>query len=554
MKRTLTAVAALCAFGAAAMADSQPNILVIVADDLGYTDLSLMGGEIATPNIDAIAQGGTLFTDYIVAPNCSPTRAMLLSGTDSHLAGLGLMAEMPKSPDQENHPGYLGYLNESVHAFPRSLQNAGYQTFMAGKWHLGSQDGNRPESHGFDHSFALMQGGASHFADMSAMSPVGGTQYFADGQPVAELPADFFSSDFYTDQIIDYISAADDAPFFGYLAYTAPHWPLQAPDAWIEPFEGKYDAGYEVLKDQRIQGLIDAGLFPGDAPVNDFKSFGAQQPWDDLTDAQRRTSARAMEIYAGMVANLDWNIGRVIDHLKETGEYDDTLIIFMSDNGAEGGNMYFIWDRYPDALKEPFYAGIDNSYDNLGKAGSFVFYDAWGQAGVGPFRDFKSSAGQGGVRTFMMVKPTGDAEPVVNDSLVSVMDIAPTLLDIAGAAHPDTVDGAPVLPHLGKSLTPILAGQAQSVREEWDIIGSDLLYNRALRMGDWRIVWNQRGPFASGGWQLFDLANDPAETRDLAADNPDKLAEMLVAWDGYVAQNKVIIPQRPFQAPQSVDD
>ena len=310
------------------------------------------------------------------------------------------------------------------------------------------------------------------------------------------------------------------------------------------PLKGQYDAGYEVLKDQRIEGLIKAGLFPEDAPVNDFKSFGPQQPWDSLTDAQRRTSARAMEIYAGMVANLDWNVGRVIEHLKETGQYDDTVIVLMSDNGAEGGNMYFIWDRYPDKLKEPFYAGIDNSYDNMGKEGSFVFYDAWGQAGVGPFRDFKSSAGQGGVRTYMMVKPAGGAEPVVNDSLVSVMDIAPTLLDLGGAMHPETVDGRPVLPHQGTSLTPILDGEVQSVRGAEDVIGSDLLNNRALRMGDWRIVWNQRGPFGSDGWLLFDLANDPAETRDLAAENPEKLAEMLVAWDGYVAQNNIILPQQ----------
>ena len=243
MKRTLTAVAALCAFGTAALADGQPNMLLIVVDDLGYTDLSLMGGEIATPHMDSIAQAGTLFTDYIVAPNCSPTRAMLLSGTDNHMAGLGLMAEMPKAPNQKDQPGYLGHLNESVYAFPRSLQDAGYQTFMAGKWHLGREDGQRPESHGFDQSFALMGGGASHFADMAPMSPRGGTYYFEDGQPVAALPADFFSSDFYTDQMIEYIGAAGDAPFFGYLAYTAPHWPLQAPDAWIEPFEGPVRCG-----------------------------------------------------------------------------------------------------------------------------------------------------------------------------------------------------------------------------------------------------------------------------------------------------------------------
>jgi arylsulfatase len=424
------------------------------------------------------------------------------------------------------------------------LQDAGYQTFMAGKWHLGSQDGQRPESHGFDHSFALMQGGASHYADMARMTPVTATQYFEDGQAVAELPPDFYSSDFYTDQMIEYIGGAEDEPFFGYLAYTAPHWPLQAPEAWIEPFEGTYDAGYEVLKDQRIKGLVDAGLFPEDAPANDFKSFGPQRPWDSLTDAQRRTSARSMEIYAGMVANLDWNIGRVIAHLKETGQYDDTVIVFMSDNGAEGGNLRFIWDRYPDEVKGPFYDAIDNSYDNMGKVGSFVYYDAWGQAGVGPFRDFKGAGGQGGVRTYLMVKPAGAAEPMVNDSLVSVMDIAPTLLELAGATHPETVGGAPVLPHQGKSLTPILAGQADAVRGEDDVIGTDLLYNRALRKGDWRIVWNQRPPFKSENWLLFDLANDPAETRDVASEHPEKLAEMLAAWDGYVAQNNIILPQQ----------
>lgn len=549
MSKTIFTLAATVSLGISATAlaaADRPNILLIVADDLGYTDLSVTGSEIATPNIDALANAGKFHSDFIVAPNCSPTRSMLLSGTDNHLAGLGLMAEMPKAPNQKGQPGYLGHLNDNVVPFTTTLQNAGYRTYMAGKWHLGGKDGHRPESNGFDESFALMQGGGSHYSDMGGISPgYPHVTYFNNGQRVESLPEDFYSSDFYADRMISYIGDGSEEPFFGYLAFTAPHWPLQAPAEWIAPHEGKYDQGYELLKASRSQGLKDAGLFPTDAPVNDFRAFGGQKPWDTLTAEEKKISSRSMEIYAGMVSNLDWNVGRVVDHLKATGQYDNTMIMVMSDNGAEGGNIRFLWNRYSDEKKAAFFGDMDMSLENMGKPKSFVFYDAWGQAGVGPYRAFKGVGTLGGVRTFMIAKPAGEAvEASVSDTLVSVMDLAPTFLEMAGATHPTTVDGRDILPHKGMSILDIIHGKADSVRDETAIMGTELLHNFGLRKGDWRMVKTGRGGFKSDGWMLFDLANDPAETNDISAENPEKLAELQAAWKTYLADSNVIFPQK----------
>ncbi|WP_377768742.1 sulfatase-like hydrolase/transferase [Paracoccus aurantiacus] len=341
--------------------------MVILADDLGYTDLGVTGGEIDTPNLDSLAGSGMLFTNVAVAPSCSPTRSMLMSGTDAHLAGLGLMYEMPKAPNQLGQPGYIGHLNDSVVAFPAVLQAADYSTFMVGKWHLGMDEGYLPNDRGFDQSFVMGVGGSDHFALQKGVGPDRPiSPYFDNGVPVEKLPEGFYSTDFYTDRMIEYLGDGSEEPFFAYVAYTSPHWPLQAPEDWIDRYAGRYDEGYEVLLEQRIESMTDLGLFPENAPINEFVVGGNQRPWDSLSDEEKARSSRSKEIYAAMVANLDWNIGRLIDHLKETGEYDNTLILFLSDNGPDEKDPRFIWGMFPEDVHSRTQNDPDSSTGNCG--------------------------------------------------------------------------------------------------------------------------------------------------------------------------------------------
>lgn len=342
---------------------TRPNFLVIVADDLGYSDIGAFGGEIKTPNLDRLAYQGIRFTDFHSAPACSPTRAMLLTGTDHHVAGIGTMLEVAV-PGFQGAPGYEGYLNDRVVALPELLREAGYLTLMSGKWHLGATIERSPWARGFDRSFALLPAGASHYG------PVGGsggpellsipTLYTEDDHFVT-VGEDFYSSDHYTDTLLRFLrerSADDERPFFAYLPFQAPHWPLQAPDESVAAYRGRYDAGPDVLREERLAALKRLGLCPPDVQPHPVVADGAPE-WDDMTDEERARSARTMEVYAGMVDRMDWNIGRVINYLAETGELDDTVVIFLSDNGAEGAIVEAMPLRGPQIA-----AQIEKYYDN----------------------------------------------------------------------------------------------------------------------------------------------------------------------------------------------
>ena len=281
--------------------DKQPNILLIVVDDLGYTDLGAFGSEIATPNLDALANAGMMLTNYYVAPTCSPTRAMLLSGVDNHLAGMGTMHN-EQSENQRNKPGYEGYLNFQVAALPNILKDNGYHTYMTGKWHLGYEEETSPTARGFERSYALLAGGAGHFSNMMSILGSNKAPYREDGMLVDSLPENFYSTKFYTNKMIEYIDSnhSDNKPFFGYLAYSAPHWPLQAPIESIEKQAGNYDAGYEVLYQQRMGKLKALSLI--DQGMPDSLNLPEDIPWNDLSDDEKKRSSKLMEIYAAMVS------------------------------------------------------------------------------------------------------------------------------------------------------------------------------------------------------------------------------------------------------------
>lgn len=338
--------------------DDRPNVLLIVADDMGYSDIGAFGGEILTPTLDALAAEGIRLTNFHVLPSCSPTRSVLLSGVDNHQAGMGTMGEF-KTPEMEEYPGYAGYLNFEVAALPEVLQANGYRTYLAGKWHLGFDEETSPHARGFDETFILVPGGGSHWSDRKPLSPPQPMIYRRNGVPVDELPEDFYSTTHYTDVLLEWLQADRDGdrPFFAYLSYTAPHDPLHAPAEFIEKYEGAYDEGWDVLRERRLQASKNLGIVPVDIAA--FPRLPTVEAWDEMPPESRQEAARDMEVYAAMVDFIDGQIRRLFDYLKEAGEYDNTLVIFFSDNGANGAypTMYPGWT-------EEWAGSFDNSLEN----------------------------------------------------------------------------------------------------------------------------------------------------------------------------------------------
>ncbi|PHS02901.1 MAG: arylsulfatase, partial [Blastopirellula sp.] len=384
----LLAIARLCY-----AADTRPNILLIVADDMGYSDIGPFGGEIDTPNLDALAKSGMLFSDFHTAPSCSPTRSMMFSGTDNHLSGLGSMGELV-TPNQKGQPGYEGFLNDRVVSIPSLLRDAGYFTAMAGKWHLGEEPEQDPSRRGFQKAYTMLSGGTSHFDD-EWMMYANYTPIYRENGVRVHVPKGFYSSEFYTSKLIEYLDEGPaDQPFFGYLAFTAPHDPLHAPDDWVDKYKGKYDAGYDALRQTRLKRLKELGFISQDAKA--FPRLPSIKSWEEITDQQKKLESRRMEVYAAMIANIDHQIGRLFKHLKQTGQWENTLVIFLSDNGANGLYMY----QYPNTDEAWVERNSDNRFENLGRQYSrMAAGPAWAQVSMTPFRMFKTFVSEGGIRS-----------------------------------------------------------------------------------------------------------------------------------------------------------
>lgn len=330
--------------------EKRPNFLIFLADDLAWSDPGCFGGEISTPNIDKLGYNGLRLTDFHASALCSPTRAMLLTGTDHHLTGFGQLAEFVRiSPSHLGKPGYEGYLTDNVVPFPQLLQDAGYFTTMAGKWHLGHDEDQSPAHKGFHRSFAMLNGCCNHYAyeppveKKTDVPPFFSTNTAAyhreDGKVVASLPEDFYSSDYYAQKLIQYLdenkakSESDTKPFFAFLPFTAAHWPIQAPKENCDNYRGRYDAGPHALHQERIAKQQQMGVTPEN--VRAHPMIAPEVPaWDELTPDAKARSSRTMEAYAGMVERMDQNVGKVVDYLKASGQFEDTYIVFMSDNGT----------------------------------------------------------------------------------------------------------------------------------------------------------------------------------------------------------------------------
>lgn len=529
---------------------TKPNILLIVADDMGFSDIGSFGGEISTPNLDTLASdGGLKLTNFHVAPTCSPTRSMLMSGTYNHLAGLGAMAEWV-ADNQRNKPGYEGYLNERVAPLPALLKDAGYHTFMAGKWHLGMLDGQGPDSHGFDESFAMLPGAGDHYSDRGLFPFMAKTPYRENGKGVT-LPENFYSTEFYSDKAIQYIDEAikgKEQPFFGYLAYTAPHWPLQVDKKYSDKYKGKYSAGYEHIKAARLEKLADLGLI--DTHGTHGSGNACYPQWQQLSSVEQAKQARLMEIYAGMVDALDENIGRVVQHLKDIGQFDNTLIVFLSDNGADARPEQGLADEAKYVQKT-----FDNSMQNMGSANSFVSYGgAWAQVSNTPFSLHKGMVNEGGIRVPAIIRLPKHQTSENNESqtlteFTSVMDLLPTFIDLAGGKLPGTeYKGREVLPVAGKSILPYLRGEQDYVHKN-EAYGFSVHGRQGLQYNQWKLV-RLPAPFAKGQWQLYNLDEDLGETRDLARQQPKKLREMIARWDSFAKETGVIISDKNVKTPK----
>jgi arylsulfatase A-like enzyme len=537
-RRVMLAIAlALLSVGAiadqpdGAAADPRPNILLIVADDLGYADLGAYGSAIATPNIDAIAAEGMLFTQFHTSPMCAPTRAMLLSGNNNHVAGVA--SQQQTGIRGVPYPGYEAGLADRVAPLPRVLREAGYHTYSVGKWHLGEDASMSPTAAGFTRSFNLLQGAGNHWDNIGFEN--GPTTYWADGD-FADYPDGEYSTAVYTDRLIDFIESnrGDGKPFFAFAAYTSPHWPLQVPDEYLDLYAGQYDDGYDRLREQNFASLKSAGIVPADSalpPRND-----AVTPWSALTVAQQRRESRKMELYAAMVTNLDDHIGRLIAYLKANELDDNTLIVFMSDNGAAGEDFY---NREPfvDYVREHY----DNAYEKMGTRASFVSYDyEWAEAGTAPFSGIKGFTREGGiVAPMIMAGPGVSGDGVIARTYVTVMDLAPTFIELAGGLYPD--DGS-VVPMLGESMAEFLRGESDRVHGEGYVT---TLYHRGrafLRRGSWKIVTLDT-PFDESKFELFNVIDDPGETMNLARTHAELYEELIGLWREERRRLGIVLPQ-----------
>jgi arylsulfatase A-like enzyme len=523
---------------------SRPNVLLIVADDLGFSDIGAFGGEIATPNLDALAYAGVRLTDFHTAPACSPTRAMLLTGTDHHIAGIGTMQE-GQLPGAAGAPGYEGFLNDRVVTISELLRDAGYQTMMAGKWHLGETVETAPVSHGFDRSFAMLAAADNHYGFRGIRDPltlfINSPAYIEDDRMLAALPAEFYSSDGFTSRLLEFLAARDTArPFFAYLPFSAPHFPLQAPADLIEKYADCYKDGPACLRDRRLQALKRLGLIAPDVVPHPMVADCA--PWEEMSAEARAFSARTMAVYAAMVERMDCNVGRVVAWLKQAGVFEDTLILFLSDNGAEGAVMEALPIAGP-VISRFIAENFNNSIENLGRPDSYVWYGPrWAQAATAPSRLHKAYTTEGGIRVVAFAHhPALARAGQVGRAFCTAMDVAPMLLDLAGAAHPGGMwRGREIAPFRGRSMLDYLEGSAEAVHAPDYATGWELFGRRAIRQGNWKAVYIPVPSWGVAQWQLYDLSKDPGEINDLAAAHPDVLRGLLGLWQHYSTETGVL--------------
>ena len=513
----------------------RPNIVFILADDLGYTDIAPYGSEVNTPSLSALAEQGLRFTNYHTAANCAPARAMLLTGVDSHLAGVPNIPEM-LAPQQRVHANYQGVLGDEVVTVATLLEDAGYHTYMAGKWHLGMEPHNRPSRRGFARTMAMMDSGADNWEQRPYIALYDQANWFADGERFT-LPEDFYSSRFLVDKMIEFIDSnlPDGKPFFGYLPFMAVHSPVQAPQQYIDRYMGIYDSGWDALRQQRMERAIALGIVPLDTLM---VRMATTDEWDALSEDDKRYQAKRMAVYAGMIEAMDFHIGRLIEFLKQRGQYDNTIFVFTSDNGSEASGPA---RAFPRRLV-PENIGYNLDYDNLGLKGSYnTIGPSFASASASPLAYYKFYAGEGGMRVPLIIagKRAGSQQQLTQ-AFAWATDITPTILSLAAISPPgERYAGRPVQPITGRDLTPLLSGKVERVYGSDDSVGYELTDHGVLFQGDYKLVANQP-PVGDGRWRLFNIIDDPGETVDLSASQALRFQRMLSRYEQYRRDNKVV--------------
>ena len=493
-------------------AAERPNIVCILVDDMGFSDIGCYGGEIPTPNIDALAKNGLRFTQFYNTGRCCPTRASLLTGLYSHQTGIGHMVEDQKVD------GYRGFLNDRCATAAELLRSAGYFTAMTGKWHVGDREPAMwPLQRGFDRFYGVVEGGGFYYKLKRGRTiKLGNETVFSVNQ---QPPEGWYTTDAWTQQSIGFLDEALAAkkPFFLYVAHNAPHFPLQAPEEEIAKYRGKFKDGWQKLREARQQRLIKEGVVSESWPLAPWPDM--PPAWDSLSAEEQDRFDHLMAIYAAVMDRLDRNIGQLTSALKDRGVLDNTLLVFLSDNGgtAEGGPR-----------------GRSTGPGPLGSAESDVYYGGgWSTVSNTPFRLHKRYCHEGGISTPLIVHwPAQIREGgALRHQVGHVIDLVPTFLEVAGAKYPAEFNGKPILPLEGRSLT--LAFADQPLKREalfWEHGG-----NAAVRSGDWKLVRERR----NGPWELYNLKSDRTEVKNLASQEPERLQELAARWNAWAERAQV---------------
>lgn len=505
-------------------AQTKPNIIIILADDMGYSDIGGFGSEIKTPNLDALARGGLRMTQFYNASRCCPTRASLLTGLYQHQAGVGMMV------DNAGFPSYQGYLNKNSVTIAEALKGAGYRTLMAGKWHVGSKPENWPRKRGFDRYFGLIDGASSYF-NTNPYRPNQKLTIALDDE-LYTTGSDFYATDAYTDYALKFIQENNNQkPFFLYLAYTAPHWPLHALPKDIAKYKGKYLKGWDKLRMERYQRMLSMGIIDKTAKLSPRDERVTE--WSSLSEAEKEVWDEKMAVYAAMIDRMDQNIGRLMQQLKKTGADKNTVIMFLSDNGGSHENT-----DAKSFTAETILASKKPASDPT----SFTAYEyPWANVSNTPFRSFKHWEYEGGNSTpFIAYYPGVIKANKINSKPAHIIDLMPTCLELAGIAYPKVYNGNAIKPNEGISLLPVFKGQP------WN--GNKVLFfehvgNRAVRTGDWKIVSASPGD----KWELYNIKNDRSELIDLSIQQRLRVQELEKLYNTWAARSGVLTLQQLSQ-------
>ncbi|CAA6692476.1 MULTISPECIES: arylsulfatase [unclassified Lentimonas] len=490
---------------------AKPNIIVILTDDMGYSDLGCYGSEIETPNLDQLAADGIRFSSFYNTSRCSPTRSSLMTGLYSHQAGMGLLTR----DEGEQNPGYRGRLMERCVTIAEVLAPKGYRSIVTGKWHLGDRKEWWPLARGFDRFYGCPQGGGFFFRPSSwtqTRSIVRGDKVLYDQEK--DPPAGWYATDAFTDEGIAYVKEAveEEKPFFWYLAYNAPHYPLQAKPADIAKYRGRYLKGWDVIRKERYERLVELSLIDGHTKLS--PRAPNVPAWDSLTDVEKDTQDLRMAIYAAMIDCVDQNIGKIIAELKAMDVYDNTLILFLHDNGAQA---------YDNRDKGRSHLGSNKTDGVPGTAESEVYYGTcWANVSDVPFRKHKGLIHEGGISSPLIAHWPKGIDASMQGQIARepshLIDIMASAVEISGATYPETYKGHSIIPLEGESLVPVFHGQSL---ERDEPIFFEHIGNRGVRQGEWKLV-AMRGK----KWELYNMETDRTELNNLATEMPEKVGAM----------------------------